>query len=62
MNGRQAPVDFLHHLHRQNAAVRLAAEFVGTVAGAHRYGERIDLGLGDEVHGLRRIGEQLVMR
>ena len=43
-------------------AVGLARELVGAVRGAHGDGERVDLGLGDEVDGLVGIGEQLVVR
>jgi hypothetical protein len=61
MRVRQLAVDFLDHVHRQDLAVRLAREFVGAVRGAHGDGERIDLRLLDEFHGLIRIGQQLVV-
>ena len=62
MHVRHALVDFLDHVHRQDRAVGLARELVGAVAGAHGDGERIDLGVLDEFHGLVGIGEELVVR
>ena len=57
----QAAVDLLDHVHGQHRAVGLARELVGAVAGAHGDGQRIDLGVVDEVHGLVGIGQQLVV-
>ena len=54
-------MDLLDHVHGQNRAVRLARELVGAVRGAHGDGERVDLGARDEIHGLIRIGQQLVV-
>ena len=58
----QATVNFLDDLHRQNGAVGLAREFVGAVRRAHGDRQSVDLGAGDEILGLRRIGQKLVMR
>ena len=55
-------MDFLHDLHGEDRAIGLAREFIGAVRGAHGDGERVDLGLGDEIDGLARIGQQLVVR
>jgi len=60
MRVRQAAVDLLDHLHSQDLTVRLAAELVGAVRGAHRDRKRIDLGGADEIDRLVRVGEQLV--
>jgi hypothetical protein len=62
MRVRQLAVDLLDHVHGEDIAVRLAGELVGAVRGAHGDGERIDLGLLDELHGLVRIGQELVVR
>ena len=54
-------MDLLDHPHREDFAVGLAGEFVGAVRGAHRDRERIDLGGADEIDGLVRIGQKLVV-
>ena len=61
MHVRQLLVDLLDDMHRQDRAVGLAGELVGAVRGAHGDGERIDLGLGDELHRLVRVGQELVV-
>ena len=61
MRVRQPAVDLLDHAHRQDVAVRLAAELVGAVRGAHGDRERVDLGARDEVDRLVGIGQQLVV-
>ena len=57
----QAAVNFLDDIHRQNRAIGLARELIGAVRRAHGDGQRVDLGLRDEIGGLRRIGQQLIV-
>ena len=57
----QPAMDFLDHVHRENVAVRLARELVGAVRGADRDRQRIDLGFANEIDGLVRIGQQLIV-
>ena len=59
---RDALVDLLDALDRQDVAGRLARELVGAVAGADRDRQRVELRLLDEVGGLVGIGQQLVAR
>ena len=54
-----AGVDFLDAVDGENVARRLLGKFVGAVTGADGDGERVAIGLLDEVGGLVRIGEQL---
>ena len=61
MGVRQPAVDFLDHVHGEDVAVGLAREFVGAVRGAHRDRQRIDLGGANEIDGLVRVGQQLVV-
>src|SRR5690606_17491631 len=56
-----ARMDFLDALDRQGVAGRRLGELVGAVAGADGDGQGIDLGLGDEVGGFFRIGQQLAV-
>ena len=57
----QPAVDLLDHVHGEDVAVRLARELVGAMRGAHRDRERVDLGGADEIDGLVRVGQQLVV-
>ena len=57
----QPAMDFLHHPHRQNVAVRLAREFIRAVRCTHRNRQRIDPGGANEIDGLVRIGQQLIV-
>ncbi len=58
---RDARVDFLDALDRQRVAGRRLGELVGAVAGADGDRQGVDLGLGDEVGGFFRIGQQLAV-
>ena len=62
MRIRNASVDFLDALNRQNIAGRLTGKFIRTVTGANRNRQRINLGLLDKICGLIRVGQQLAMR
>jgi hypothetical protein len=57
----QTPVDFLHHLHRKDVAVRLAGKLVGAVRGPHGDRQGVDLGGADKIDGLIGIGQQLIV-
>ncbi len=59
---RQLAVDFLDHMHGEHGTVRLAAELVGAMRGAHGDRQCIDLGFAHELHGFVRIGQKLVVR
>ncbi len=61
MRIRQPAVNFFDDRHGENIAVRLARELVGAVRSPHRDRQRINLGGTDEIDGLIRIGEQLVV-
>ena len=61
MGVRDARMDFLDALDRQGVAGRRLGELVGAVAGADGDGQGVDLGLGDEVGSLFRIGQQLAV-
>ena len=58
---RDARVDFLDAVDAQHLAGGLLGELVGAVRGADGDGQRVDLGLGDEVGGLVRVGQQLAV-
>ena len=57
----QTPVDFLHHLHREDVAVRFAGKLVGAVRGPHRDRQGVDLGGADKIDRLVGIGQQLIV-
>ena len=57
----QPPMDFLHHVHGEDLAVRLARELVGAMRGPHGDRQRVDLGGADEIDRLVRIGQQLIV-
>ncbi len=57
----QPAMDFFHHAHGKDVAVRLAREFVGAVGSSHRNRQRIDLGGANEIDGLVRVRQQLIM-
>ena len=61
MGIRDACMDFLDALDGEDVAGRRAGELVGAVAGADGDGQRVHLGLLDELRGLFRIGQQLVV-
>jgi hypothetical protein len=56
-----AGVDLLDALDGQDVAGGRAGELVGAVRGADGDGQGVDAGLLDEVGGLFRIGQQLVV-
>ena len=56
----QACVDLLDAVDGQDVAGRLARELVGAVGGADGDGQRVALGLLDEVGGLLGVREQLL--
>ena len=61
MSIRDALVNFLDALDRQGVAGWRLGELVRAVAGADGDGQSVDLGLGDEVSSLFRIGQQLAV-
>ena len=56
----QSPINFFHHIHRQNVAVWFTGEFIGPMAGAHGNSKGVNLGLFDKINGLIRVCQQLV--
>jgi hypothetical protein len=56
---RDAGVDFLDAVDGEDVAGRLLGELVGAVAGADGDGQRVAVGLLDEVGGLLDVGQQL---
>ena len=59
---RDAAVDLLDAVDRQDVTGGLAGELVGAVAGADGDRQRVELRLPDEVGGLLRVGQQLLAR
>ena len=55
-------VDLLDAVHREDIAGRLLRELVRAVARADRDGQRVDARVLDELLGLVRVGEQLIVR
>ena len=60
MGVRDARMNFLDTVNRQNIAGRLARKLVCTVRSTNRNRERIALGLTHKVRGLIDIGQQLL--
>ncbi len=58
---RHRGVDLADAVDRQDVAGRRTGELVGAMAGADRDRQRVDPGGGDEILGLRRVGQQHVV-